>query len=580
MAFKRIIFLFIFPLLVGNMYAQNSDKDKGQFTGNLLANYQKYLRDDDIGATTKAYRQNTASTDAWLFMQYRIKDYSFILRYDGFNNSPLLDPLDIYTNHGIGFWQISKKLNNLEITAGSFYDQFGSGVLFRAYEQRQIGIDYAIQGLRLAYNFKDKWNNDWRIKGFSGNQKGTNKNRFDYAPQVISGINLEGSIALKTDSKDLGNLQVGTSAINRTLDGASMDWLVSNINTYDRDNQFFPKYNVYGFNGYFTYNIGNLSWNVEGNYKTKEAVVGMDNRLSNKDGKVFYSSLSWGKSKMKVGDSSQVSIGLNVQGRHVDHFTFKTSPRAILLDGLVSYLPSLTKQNTYRLMARYNAPGQDLGENGIQGEIECKIGSKKKIKRFFGETRISFNASYVQSLASNGKYDSSSSKMKPIQLFREYNLEVVQNLGKDKLKLGVQSIFYNQARYEQEPEYEAVNTITPFFEWLHKTHSGKSFRLEGQFLYTKQDQGSFANIVLEYYFSKNFSVSAGDMLNVIPHRYPNMAISNKIIHYPSFFMAYVHDNSVYTLAFIKQQSGVNCSGGICRLEPAFSGVRFTISSNF
>jgi hypothetical protein len=221
--------------------------------------------------------------------------------------------------------------------------------------------------------------------------------------------------------------------------------------------------------------------------------------------KVFYSSLSWGKSKMKVGDSSQVSIGLNVQGRHVDHFTFKTSPRAILLDGLVSYLPSLTKQNTYRLMARYNAPGQDLGENGVQGEIECKIGSKKKIKRFFGETRISFNASYVQSLASNGKYDSSSSKMKPIQLFREYNLEVVQNLGKDKLKLGVQSILYNQARYEQEPEYEAVNTITPFFEWLHKTHSGKSLRVEGQFLYTKQDQGSFANIVLEYYLVQTFA---------------------------------------------------------------------------
>ena len=35
-----------------------------------------------------------------------------------------------------------------------------------------------------------------------------------------------------------------------------------------------------------------------------------------------------------------------------------------------------------------------------------------------------------------------------------------------------------------------------------------------------------------------------------------------------------------TLAYIKQVEGVNCSGGVCRLEPAFSGVRFTLTTNF
>jgi len=68
--------------------SQSKDSDKGQFSGNLLMTYQKYVRDDSIGATTKVYKENTASADAWLFMQYRIKGYSFILRYDAFNNSP------------------------------------------------------------------------------------------------------------------------------------------------------------------------------------------------------------------------------------------------------------------------------------------------------------------------------------------------------------------------------------------------------------------------------------------------------------------------------------------------------------
>jgi len=76
--------------------------------------------------------ENTASLDAWLFMQYRKNGYNVIVRYDGFNNSPLLDPQDAYTAQGIGFWQASKQLNNLNITVGSFYDQFGTGALFRA----------------------------------------------------------------------------------------------------------------------------------------------------------------------------------------------------------------------------------------------------------------------------------------------------------------------------------------------------------------------------------------------------------------------------------------------------------------
>jgi len=571
MAINRGIFLLLIPAIVGSLQGQNSGNDKGQFTGNLLLNNQKYLRDDKIGAsgTMPVYGRNVVSSDFWLFMQYRIKDYSFIVRYDGFNNSNLLSPLEIYSNHGIGFWQANKKLGELDITVGSFYDQFGSGVLFRAYEQRQIGIDYSMQGLRLAYNI----NENWRIKGFSGNQKGSNKKRFDFNPQVISGLNIEGSIDLGKDSlgeSKFGSLQVGASAINRTLDDQSMSWLVTNINSYERDDQFVPKYNVYGFNGYFTYDIGNFSWNVEANYKSEEAIVDMDNKLRLSDGNVLYTSLSWGKSKMKVGNTL-VSVGLNVQARHIDNFVLKTSPSATLLDGLVSYLPSLTKQNTYRLMARYNAPAQDLGEDGFQGEIEAKIGTK---------TRVSFNASYVQSLKSNGELDPTTKQMKPIELFREYNLEVVQSIGKDKLKLGLQNILYNQARYEREPEYDPVNTITPFFEWLHKTNSGKTFRVEGQYLNTKQDQGSFANLVVEYYFTKNFSMSVGDMLNIEPHRYETMGISDEILHYPSFFMGYVHNNSVYTLSYIKQQAGVNCSGGICRLEPAFSGVRFTVSSNF
>ena len=545
---------------------QSKDSDKGQFSGNLLMTYQKYVRDDSIGATTKVYKENTASADAWLFMQYRIKGYSFILRYDAFNNSPLLDPQSAYTNHGVGFWQINKTIDKLDITMGSFYDQFGTGILFRAYEQRQIGIDYAIQGMRLKYNINDKW----AIKGFAGNQKGNIKNRFGFANQVISGLNIEGNLDLGKDSK-YGALQVGASTVNRTLDRETMDRLVGTINTYDLADRFYPKYNVYGGNAYFTYTKDNFSWTVEGNVKSKEAIMEDDSKFHLTGGKVLYTSMSWGKGGWNLGNQ-KASVGLNVQARHVDHFSFRTAPTENLLNGLVSYLPSMTRQNTYRLLSRYNAPGQAMGEDGIQGEIEFK--PRKG-------TQIFFNGSYVQTLASNGKLNTTTGVKEAEKLFSENYLEVVQKIGKhDKLKLGIQRIVYNQTRYESEPEYVPVKTITPFGEWLHTMNQGKSLRIEWQYLNTKNDQGSFANLMIEMFVRKNLSIAVADMVNVVPHRYERMIIADKVLHYPTFFIGYTEKNTVFTLAFLKQQQGVNCSGGICREEPAFSGVRFTVSSNF
>ncbi|MFN9380586.1 MAG: DUF6029 family protein, partial [Bacteroidota bacterium] len=39
-------------------------------------------------------------------------------------------------------------------------------------------------------------------------------------------------------------------------------------------------------------------------------------------------------------------------------------------------------------------------------------------------------------------------------------------------------------------------------------------------------------------------------------------------------------NNLFSLSYIKQVEGVICTGGICRLEPAFSGVRLSLNSSF
>ena len=138
----------LFGLIVIGLNFSAFGQDKGFFSGNFQSNFSVFLEDSLIGATEDAspqYGRQISSSEAWLFLNYDIKGFHFAARYDLFNNSNLLNPSESFTGQGLGFWQIKKSIGNLELTAGSFYDQFGSGAVFRAFENRLIGIDYAVE---------------------------------------------------------------------------------------------------------------------------------------------------------------------------------------------------------------------------------------------------------------------------------------------------------------------------------------------------------------------------------------------------------------------------------------------------
>ena len=45
--------------------------------------------------------------------------------------------------------------DDFTVTAGTFYEQFGSGLLFRSWEDRALGLNNAIMGARVTYQFDD-----------------------------------------------------------------------------------------------------------------------------------------------------------------------------------------------------------------------------------------------------------------------------------------------------------------------------------------------------------------------------------------------------------------------------------------
>ena len=98
----------------------------------------------------------------------------------------------------------------------------------------------------------------------------------------------------------------------------------------------------------------------------------------------------------------------------------------------------------------------------------------------------------------------------------------------------------------------------------------------------RHDYGDWAFILAEFSMAPHWTFTLSDMYNAAPGK--NSPIDENgeklAINYPRVDVFYTYKNNRFSASYIKQVEGVVCSGGICRLEPAFSGVRLTVNSNF
>lgn len=521
---------------------------EGTLRGDFMMNSAFYIDDPRLGqygTNTTQYKNEKSSAEAWMFLNYNVKGYDFNLRYDLFHNSPLLNPQEAYSAQGLPFFNVNKTFDNLTITVGSFYDQFGSGALFRAYENRVIGIDFAMQGVKVEYNYKDKLN----FKAFTGKQK----NRFEAYPQIVQGLNVEGGSFGKV------SVTYGASVVKRTLNFAQdlQGELVPAINALPLSERFIPNCNVYGGQLYGSMTMGNFTLNADVAAKSREAVYDFNQNLINKEGIYATGGVSY----------STKGLGISLQGKYSEFFAMRTTPGTQLspiLTGSVSFLAPLNRQNTYRLPARYSPAVQEIGEQGLQADINYAVNRKNV-----------FNVNYSYIVAPDIIDET---------LFREFFFTYQKKFTtKFKGVFGYQNILYNQKIYEgKSASVPNVNTHTPFMELTWKMKKKKSVRFEAHYLRTDEDLGDFAFGLVEFNIAPKYTFSISDMVNTQPNeatRNVNVA-EGELVHYPTFFFAYSHNQTRVTAGYIKQVEGVVCTGGVCRLEPAFSGVRIGLTTNF
>lgn len=525
----------------------NAQSNGGRFFGNLESNANFYMKDEEIGAAnTPQYENQLFGADTWLTLNYSNWGFDFGIRFDMFNNSNLLNPNGSYNDQGIGRWYIQRKFNDFQITGGYIYDQIGSGIIFRAYEERPLLIDNALLGLRLSYDLGE----DWRVKAFVGKQK----RQFSNYEAVIRGLSVEGFMQFGEEQPI--SMAPGFGVVARTLDDATMDRLVNTIRFYtpkDREG-LDPVFNTYAFSVYNMLTLGPFSWYVEGAYKTPEIIfdpyesrsdgVGGEilGSLVKRSGTVFYSSLSFSKS----------GWGITLEGKRTEDFSFRTDPQLELNFGQINFLPPMSRQNTYRLTSRYVPATQELGEYAFQLDV-----------RYSPNRKWNFLANF-----------SDISDLEGNLLYREFLLEAKYNFERSwSLIFGIQRQEYDQDRFEGKPLVPMVGTITPYLEFLYRFDRRKSLKLETQYMNTNEDFGSWVFLLAEFSMAPKWIFSTSAMYNVDP------TMTDKLL-YPTLSVAHNTGNNRFSLSYVKQVEGVVCTGGICRLEPAFSGVKFTVNSNF
>ena len=525
----RKLRLFLLMLIISSVAAAQP----GSLSGDLQTNVNIFQRDSAIGAyNTPLYDNYFTGIESWLNVNYSISGFTAGIRLDAFLNSNLQDPNKAYTAVGIGYYYLEKQIGKLTVHAGHFYDQFGSGIVYRAYEDRGLGIDYATYGLNLKYAL----NENWTLKGIAGLEK----NLFSFYKPTIKGLNVDGSIPLNDELK----LLPGAAFLNRTMDQASMDYVVATINSYDSVDRFVPQYNVYAFSAYYTLSYRKFSWFLEAAGKTHEAIKNAEGKLVDEPGSVIYTSLAF----------SQKGLGLTGQFKRTENYILRTSPNETLLNGVLDYIPPMARQNSLRLPARYQPATQYLGELAYSLDAVYT-----PVKGYTSEGSFS----YITDLDNNHLWT---------EIYGQ--LEVTKN-KKFNYLFGAQYVFYNQQVYLSEP-LPNQTAITPFVELTFKPTRKNSLRLEFQYQQTKEDYGSWIFVLAEYSIAPKWSFAISDMYNVDPN--PEKATEKN--HYYNFFIAYTKNANRFTVSYVRQVAGINCTGGVCRYEPAFSGLKFNLTSSF
>lgn len=549
---KQKILLLLFCAGVSLSFAQNNFLKNSRITGNFQTDGQYYIPDAAIGADTV---ENKVRANAYLNLNYSNGGFSAGFRYE-FYKYPLIDFEKLnYVGHGIPHYYAGYNHEYFEVVVGSFYEQFGNGLIYRSYENRNLGYDNATNGIKVV----GKPYKGITITGIWGTQR----NLFVKEGE-IRGADLDLSF---TDMID----KIKTSGFRFGIGG-------SFVSKYEKDNdvEYYLPQNVAAWATRM--NFGYKDFNINAEYAYKFNDPGALNNMIYKPGHALFVTASY----------AMKGLGVYITGMRTDNMDYRTKRNAVSNNNIINYIPTITREHTYALPSMYPYASQALGQIGFQAQVNYQIPKKTKIGGKYG-TDIMLNYSRMhgikqqmveEAIANGGDMagtDGYTSKFFAFGdlYYQDFNIEISRKFTKAwKLALSYVFLTYNQSVIEGHVGEPNVNSHTVIADLTYKINNKHALRLELQHMYAKEHKGSWAYAQLEYTIAPKWFISVLDRWN-----YGNPDPSKRI-HYYMVSGSFVYKTTKVTLNFGKQYEGILCVGGVCRAVPASYGVGLSVVTSF
>ncbi len=556
---KKLLPLFVLLFLASVVHAQMENIwKKSQVHGSFEVDGQYYRADKALQITDSLINGKVFGMNGFADLTYSLGNFSAGIRYEAY-----LPPMAGFDprleGNGFPHMWASYTTEKFSFTVGNFYEQFGNGLVLRSYWEWTLAYDNSINGAKIQFEPVK----GVLLKGVYGTQ------RFFWNKYVKNGRGIVKGFDASIDFNQTFE-KLASSKFRMSLGGSA----VSKYQV-DKDPVYKLPRNVGAFSGRVAMGYGKFNFNAEYAYKINDPSA--VNNMIYKPGEALMASLSY----------STRGLGVFLMFKRLDNMSFKSDRNATgnVLD--INFLPPLTDPHTYALMAMYPYATQPNGEMGFEIQVNYKIPKKSKLGGKYG-TNISFNYSQVNDIVRNPVNDTTGVN-EPGTLgytspffqfgnkvfYRDLNLEIEKKFSR-KFKGLVKYMYqsYDMATIQGHPEAEDIFSHIALADITYKFTSKKALRGELQGLWTKQDKGNWAAMLLEYTISPHWFFNIQDQYN-----YGN-PVQEERINYYSFAFGYTLRSTRIMISYGRQREGVVCVGGVCRAVPASSGFYVTISSNF
>lgn len=519
--------------------------DKLRLSGSLQSDILLPEKDKTTGA----------NTDDGHFLTNTYLDLKATSRYveAGARLEYLKHPLPGFENDikgwGLPHFYVKGRYKNAELTLGSFYEQFGSGFIFRTYEERSLGIDNSLQGARLSYR---PWDGV-AVKILTGRQRRYWKHNDSW----LTGGDIEWNIDkwLKVLQKHETYAMIGFSYINK--------YEKENVVMTDPTHRLrLPRY-VNAFDVRMRVQHRSLNVLAEMAMKTQDP--------SNDNGYIYRN----GYVAMLSGSYSKRGMSLLLQAKRSTNMTLRSSRGMEGTSSFINHLPAFTVEHTYTLPALYPYATRPDGEWAYQAAAAYTFPKGSMLGGKYG-TLVKMNFSHVHSISKNedgGRgtdgYGSSFWRWGASTYYQDIDVQVEKRLGKDtRLNLMYMNQRYNQTVIEGHGGM--LNSHIFVTDVKQRLARKTTLRVEGQYLFSKDGDKDWAFALAELSLAPHWMFTLSDLYN----------LGNTHVHYYQGFVTYSGGAHRLQLGYGRTRAGYNCSGGVCRYIPATKGLTLSYNYNF